>query len=49
MQIDSSSGNSGGLLWDVPENLITSEGALRVIVSDWGDNLASDESDGFSV
>ena len=28
-------------------NLITSEGALRVIVSDWGDNLASDESDGF--
>ena len=36
-----------GLLWDVPENLITSEGALRVIVSDWGDNLASDESDGF--
>ena len=47
LQIDSSSGNSGGLLWDVPENFITSEGALRVIVSDWGDNLASDESDGF--
>ena len=47
VQIDSSSGNPGGIYWNVPEDVVTSQGMLRILVSDWGDNVSLDESDGF--
>ena len=44
---DSLGENPGGTFWDVPVDIVSTQCQLKVIVSDWGGNLAEDISDSY--
>ena len=46
-QLDSLSGNPGGMSWDVFDSTLTEQGQIKVEVADWGDNIVEDISNGF--